>query len=164
MNEVEALVQKTGAAAAFGAHYSKGNQAEKDPLDRISGSGVFARDPDTIMGLTAHEESGCFTVHSALRNFSGVEPFVVEWDFPLFTRRDDLDANKLKRGNQKISDGMILDEIKREPAGMTAQNLIESLQNNGCDATEKTIRNRISGLKKRGKIHLGAMNHYFLNK
>lgn len=162
MNEVEALVERTGAAAAFGAHYSKGNQAEKDPLDRISGSGVFARDPDTIMGLTPHEEDGCFTVHAALRNFPGIDPFVVQWDFPLFSGRDDLDARRLKKGNQKISDGMILDEMKRRPEGMTAQAIVDAMMANDCDASEKTIRNRISGLKKAGRIHQGAMNHYFV--
>ena len=103
MNEVEAIVEQTGAAVAFGAHYSKGNQADKDPLDRISGSGVFARDPDTIMGLTAHEENNCFTVHAALRNFPNVEPFVVEWEFPLFSDRPDLNPNSLKKPNQKAS-------------------------------------------------------------
>ncbi len=103
MSEVEAIVEQTGAAVAFGAHYSKGNQAEKDPLDRISGSGVFARDPDTIMGLTAHEEPNCFTVHAALRNFPNVEPFVVEWDFPVMSARDDLNPHALKKPNQKAS-------------------------------------------------------------
>lgn len=103
MSEVEAIVEQTGAAVAFGAHYSKGNQAEKDPLDRISGSGVFARDPDTIMGLTAHEEPNCFTVHAALRNFPNVEPFVVEWDFPVMNSRDDLNPHALKKPNQKAS-------------------------------------------------------------
>jgi len=37
------------AASVFGAHFSKGNQAGKESIDRISGSGVFARDPDTIL-------------------------------------------------------------------------------------------------------------------
>ena len=117
MAEVEAIVEQTGAAVAFGAHYSKGNQAEKDPLDRISGSGVFARDPDTIMGLTAHEEQGCFTVHAALRNFPNIEPFVVQWEFPLFKARDDLNPHSLRKPNQKASRTSI-EEIIRE-AGST---------------------------------------------
>ena len=47
MNAVERVTVETGAAVAFGSHYSKGNQAGKESMDRISGSGVFARDPDT---------------------------------------------------------------------------------------------------------------------
>jgi len=89
---------------------------------------------------------------------------VVELEFPLFKARHDLDARKLKKGNQKISDGMILDILKVEPAGMTAQALVDTLAANDCEASEKTIRNRISGLKKTGKIHQGAMNHYFITE
>ena len=48
LNEIEKLAVQTGAAVVFGAHFSKGNQAGKDSIDRISGSGVFARDPDSI--------------------------------------------------------------------------------------------------------------------
>jgi len=161
MNEVEALVERTGAAAAFGAHYSKGNQAEKDPLDRISGSGVFARDPDTIMGLTPHEEDGCFTVHAAVRNFPGIEPFVVRWEFPLFISADDLDPNKLRKGNQKINDSMILSIIGGSPEGKTTAEIIEILDG---EASAGTIRNRVSRLKKEGKIREGAMMKYFTNR
>jgi hypothetical protein len=161
MNEVEALVERTGAAAAFGAHYSKGNQAEKDPLDRVSGSGVFARDPDTIMGLTAHEEDDCFTVHTALRNFPGLSPFVVKWDFPLFTIEEGLNPNNLRRSNQKISGGTIIKLLEREPAGMKSQAIVEALMAEDCDASEKTIRNKLSILKRSGRITAGAMGHYF---
>lgn len=161
MNEVEALVERTGAAAAFGAHYSKGNQAEKDPLDRVSGSGVFARDPDTIMGLTAHEEDDCFTVHTALRNFPGIAPFVVKWEFPLFTIEEGLNPNNLKRHNQKISGGMIIKMLEKEPGGMKSQQIVDALTGEDCDASEKTIRNKISMLKKAGRIKAGAMGHYF---
>jgi hypothetical protein len=45
LNELEVIVVRTGAAVAFGAHYSKGNQAQKETIDRIGGSGVFGRDP-----------------------------------------------------------------------------------------------------------------------
>lgn len=119
MNEVEALVERTGAAAAFGAHYSKGNQSEKDPLDRVSGSGVFARDPDTILGLTAHEEEDCFTVDVALRNLPRVEPFVVKWEFPLFKKQDELDPGQLKKVGQKVSKKEALAILEGRAEGLT---------------------------------------------
>ena len=157
MNEVEAIVEKTGAAVAFGAHYSKGNQAEKDPLDRISGSGVFARDPDTIMGLTAHEEDGCYTVHSALRNFAGKEPFVVEWNFPLFSLREDLDAGKLKRHGQKISAGKILAEITH--TGIDPKDFVPSMAAKH-DISERTVYRMLKTLNDTGKIHKTAGNYF----
>jgi len=157
MNEIEAIVERTGAAVAFGAHYSKGNQAEKDPLDRISGSGVFARDPDTIMGLTAHEEKDCYTVHSALRNFAGKEPFVVEWDFPLFSLREDLDANKLKRAGQKISTGEILAEITA--TGVDPKDFVPSMSAKH-DISDRTVYRILKNLSDAKKIHKTAGNYF----
>jgi hypothetical protein len=96
LNEIEKIAVQTGAAVAFGAHYSKGNQAMKESVDRIGGSGVFARDPDTILTMTAHEKEECFTVEGTLRNFAPMYPFVVKWDWPLFVR-EDADPNDLKK-------------------------------------------------------------------
>src|SRR5205807_10630186 len=38
LNEIESLAVETGAAVAFGHYFSKGNQANKDSIDRIGGS------------------------------------------------------------------------------------------------------------------------------
>ena len=97
VNHLERIAVQTGAAIVFGAHFSKGNQAGKEAMDRISGSGVFARDPDAILVFTAHEEAGAFTVEPTLRNFAPCEPFVLRWQWPLFTRDGGLDPAKLKR-------------------------------------------------------------------
>jgi|GEM_PF-1961703 len=97
MNEMEHLALETGAAVVFATHFSKGNQAQKSSIDRISGSGVFARSPDTILVMTEHEEDGCFSVESTVRNYQTPKPFVVQMDFPLFKRVDEFDPAKLKR-------------------------------------------------------------------
>src|SRR5208282_4809643 len=41
VNTFDALAENTSAAIIYGAHFSKGNQAAKESIDRISGSGVF---------------------------------------------------------------------------------------------------------------------------
>jgi hypothetical protein len=97
LNELERVCVQTGAAVLFGAHYSKGNLAAKESIDRISGSGVFARDPDTIIPFTRHEDEGSFVVEPILRNLPPVAPFVVTWNHPLMERNQDLDPAKLKQ-------------------------------------------------------------------
>ena len=82
LNELERVTVETGAAIAFGAHFSKGNASGKEAIDRISGSGVFARDPDSLLIFTAHKDDGCFSVEPILRNFPPVKPFGVRWQFP----------------------------------------------------------------------------------
>lgn len=97
MTSFELIAVETGAATLFGAHFAKGNAAVKESIDRISGSGVFARDPDTILTFTHHESHNCFTVEATLRNLPPINPFVVEWTHPYFQRKPDLDPADLKK-------------------------------------------------------------------
>jgi hypothetical protein len=97
MNGLEKISAETGAAIVFAAHYAKGNAAGKAAIDRISGSGVFARDPDAIINVTEHEVKEAFTVEATLRDFKPLEPFVVRWVYPLMRRDEDLDPGKLKQ-------------------------------------------------------------------
>lgn len=100
LNQFERIAVDTGAAVVFASHFSKGNQSSKQVLDRVSGSGVFARDPDSIITLTAHEENDAFVVEPVLRNFPPMKAFTVRWEHPLMHRADDLDPSELKQPNR----------------------------------------------------------------
>jgi len=103
-NEIERVAVQTGAAVVFAAHFTKGNAANKESMDRISGSGVFARDADTIMTLTKHEEENCLSVDLILRNFPEQPSFVVKWEFPLMKVESELNPEDLKKaGGRKRS-------------------------------------------------------------
>ena len=96
---IDRLMAQTGAAVVYAHHFTKGDQSRKKPMDRLSGSGVFARDADTIITLTEHADEGCFAVEAILRNLPASQPFVVEWDYPSMLLRSDLDPQELQRGN-----------------------------------------------------------------
>ena len=83
MNAIEQICHISGAALVFGHHYAKGDVASKSSIDRMSGSGVFARDPDCIISLTDHNEDEHFIVEPTLRAFAPVAPFVIRWTFPI---------------------------------------------------------------------------------
>jgi hypothetical protein len=89
-----------GAAIAFAAHFSKGNQAGKEAIDRISGSGVMARDPDAIVTFTPHEEENCFVLEASLREFAPIPSTVFEWAAPVLNPRDELDPGKLRQAGK----------------------------------------------------------------
>jgi hypothetical protein len=115
MNAIEGLTVDTGAAVACGSHYAKGNAAGKEAIDRISGSGVFARDPDSILNFTRHEEPDAFTVEATLRNSPPIDPFVVRWQYPLMRRDESLDPAKLKQQHgrpPKHTEAKLLDVLK----------------------------------------------------
>lgn len=95
--QFDAVAEETRAAVVYGHHFSKGNQALKDSIDRMSGSGVFARDADSIITMTRHQEEGAFTVEPVLRECAPVEPFVVRWAYPLMQRDAGLNPAELKQ-------------------------------------------------------------------
>lgn len=94
--EIERLATHCNAAVAYGAHFAKGNASAKDSMDRISGSGVFARDPDAILTATPHEIDLCYVIDPILRSFPPIDPFGVRWDFPRMVREHTLDVEALK--------------------------------------------------------------------
>jgi hypothetical protein len=109
LEQLDDMVGLVDGANFFGHHYSKGNQAGKNAIDRAAGSGVFQRDPDSILTMTPHETEGCFTVELILRNHPPRDPFVVEWHYPLFERQENLDPTALKQAKaQKNYDVSLL--------------------------------------------------------
>ena len=112
MKELERLAMKSKAAVVFWAHYSEGNQAGKESIDRVSGSGVYARDPDSILNFTRHEEDGALVVEADLRNLKPLEKFMVRWEYPLMVRDDCLNPAKLKIGISKKAIYTVEDLIK----------------------------------------------------
>jgi hypothetical protein len=100
LGHLERIAATTGAAVVFATHYSKGNQANRNVLDRTSGSGVFARDSDTVITVTEHQRDDHFTVEAVIRNGPAISSFVLRKEFPLFVRDDTLDPRQLKRSNR----------------------------------------------------------------
>jgi len=50
-NQFDLVCHELGAAVIYCHHHSKGTQGSKRSMDRASGSGVFARDPDALLDL-----------------------------------------------------------------------------------------------------------------
>lgn len=54
-NQFDKVCTEIGCAVIYCHHHSKGSQGGKKSMDRVSGSGVFARDPDALLDLTQLE-------------------------------------------------------------------------------------------------------------
>jgi hypothetical protein len=93
LESMERFAEKFDAAIFIASHFAKGDSAGKSQIDRISGSGVIARDPDSIMTLSKlKDEKNLYTFEATLRNMACPEPRVVEFDFPIWKVRDDIKA------------------------------------------------------------------------
>ncbi len=89
--QLESLAHRSGAAIVIGQHFAKGNASNKSSIDRIAGSGVYARDADSIVTLTPAEGDGQrFIAEFTLRNFAPIEPVVLEWIYPLYVPNPDI--------------------------------------------------------------------------
>jgi hypothetical protein len=111
----EEISRQTNCSTITSAHYTKGNQASKDPIDRISGGGAINRHPDTLITLTNHATNGAFAVDIITRDFVPIEPFVVKWLYPLLVQESSLDPAKLRKPvgrNAEYSGSDILEILK----------------------------------------------------
>ena len=96
LNKFLNLGSTINAAIALLQHFAKGDASLKDAQDRFSGSGVWARYPDSLMTFTDLEKENCFSCEFILRSFEHIEPFAVRWDFPRFRVDEALDPTQLK--------------------------------------------------------------------
>jgi len=147
LNGLERIAVKSGAALAFGAHYAKGDASAKVSIDRIGGSGVFARDPDAIITLTQHEEDDALAVDTTLRNHPPQDPFVLRWKFPVFVRDGNLDPAQLRRSKTKPEKFSAVELFAVFRDGMTA-----SEWQRACGWTEGTFRRKRDDLLRQGRI------------
>ena len=173
VNRMEKFSERLDCSFVYAHHFSKGNKSDTDHIDRASGSGVFARDPDAILTLTPHEEEDHLVLEATLRDFPTPEPQVVEFSWPNFIHKPDLEPKLRKAGQSKakkdrlnkLSDALV--ELLKPNSIMGLNNLRNKLE----EATKEeihpdTIRNLIKkddriGVQIRGK---GKENIYFFSE
>lgn len=157
LNKMERFSEELGCAFVYAHHFSKGNKSETDHIDRASGSGVFARDPDAILTLTPHEEEYHLVLEGTLRNFPTPDKQVVEFAWPNFIHKPDLEANLRKPGqaaeSKKLNESLaekLLGLLEKGPIeGLKVMRLqLQDLTNN--EVTKERMNNILKLL--RGKI------------
>lgn len=95
-NQFDKICNETGCATIYCHHHSKGAQGFKKAMDRASGSGVFARDPDAqldMIQLEASDEfindyaedvnSTAWRLESSLREFPNFKPRNFWFQYPI---------------------------------------------------------------------------------
>ena len=126
-NQFDRICTATGCSVIYCHHHSKGAQGAKRAMDRASGSGVFARDPDAQLDMIQLELSDevinfvregnatAWRMESSLREFPNIRPVEFWFEYPIH-RVDDrgyleelpaqgtADAGRMKNPNHKSSD------------------------------------------------------------
>lgn len=105
-NAMDKIAVETGASVIYAHHHAKGAQSGKKSIDRGSGSGVLARDPDAILDISAldittvdnsnnteskiswsssitGDNQNAFRVTGSLREFKQINPINVWFNYPI---------------------------------------------------------------------------------
>ena len=179
-NQFDKICNETGCSIVYCHHHSKGAQGAKKAMDRASGSGVFARDPDAQLDMIQLELSEdvknfvrdghatAWRLESSLREFENIEPVNFWFDYPVhrIDRKGYLDempaqgsfaAGRLKNGRSKTADECAeafrnAYQVLNLDGKVTVQDMMEYL-----NVTDKTIYARIKKLGgeftlKKGRI------------
>ena len=179
-NQFDKICNETGCSIVYCHHHSKGAQGAKKAMDRASGSGVFARDPDAQLDMIQLELSEdvknfvrdghatAWRLESSLREFENIEPVNFWFDYPVhrIDRKGYLNempaqgsfaAGRLKNGRSKTADECAeafrnAYQVLNLDGKVTVQDMMEYL-----NVTDKTIYARIKKLGgefslKKGRI------------
>jgi RecA-family ATPase len=94
-NQFDKICTETGCSTIYCHHHSKGAQGMKKAMDRASGSGVFARDPDAQLDMiqleltdelknnVADTGATAWRMESSLREFANIAPVNFWFEYPI---------------------------------------------------------------------------------
>jgi len=94
-NQFDRICNETGCSTIYCHHHSKGAQGAKRAMDRASGSGVFARDPDAqldmielelsdeVRNMIAEKGATGWRMESSLREFENFTPVDFWFEYPI---------------------------------------------------------------------------------
>lgn len=77
------MAEEMNAAVLITHHFTKGNAAGRNMLDRASGSGVFARSVDNFFTLTENS-NGKMILEATRRNAASPPPLEVKFNYPIW--------------------------------------------------------------------------------
>lgn len=179
-NQFDKICTETGCSTIYCHHHSKGAQGAKKAIDRASGSGVFARDPDAQLDMIQLElsdevknfiqdgESTAWRLESNLREFKNIKPVNFWFDYPIHRiEQGDILSSMPAQGTYKA--GQLKNSRSRTPETCAEEfrNAYQILNMDGkvtvtdmmeyLNVTDKTIYARIKKLGgefslKKGRI------------
>lgn len=159
MGELLTLVESIGhrkqAAVMIATHFAKGNQAQKESMDRAVGSGVVARDGDAILTLTPHAVDDCFTLETTVRDHAPVPPCVLRWEHPIYTVDAGLDAAELKQARPRKPAAKAISDTADAATAVFVRELTDRDQ--GLSTIETKIMARAGYTKTRAKGVIGSV-------
>ena len=115
-NQFDRICNETGCSTIYCHHHSKGAQGMKRAMDRASGSGVFARDPDAQLdmielemadvtrNLLAEQGASGWRLEASLREFKPFKPVDFWFRYPIHRSGRPGSQDNFRRSFRVVSD------------------------------------------------------------
>ncbi|MDD3123602.1 MAG: AAA family ATPase [Candidatus Izemoplasmatales bacterium] len=169
-NLFDMISKETGCTIIFSHHHSKGPQGFKKAMDRASGSGVFARDPDALVDLielsitedlrsnnNRNKTCTAWRMESSLREFNNFKPLNFWFEYPIHKvdEQNKLDkkyaAGDTRANLEKSGKRSQTPEDRKEVFDKAFKTLLDTVGNctiedliKYLNLSERTIRQRLS--------------------
>ena len=143
-NQFDKIATQLNSSVIYVHHFSKGDQDKKASIDRASGSGVFARDPDVISTITKLKtdigDDPAVRVEFTLREFADMNPINAWYRYPthVVDTSGELIGKKLVGSTQKKSREELLNDFVIE-LHVAYENLAFDADNNPKEVTQPEI-------------------------
>ena len=184
-NQFDRICTETSCSVIYCHHHSKGAQGAKRAMDRASGSGVFARDPDAqldmielelteeVQNWIAERGASAWRLEGSLREFPNFKPVDFWFEYPVhrldsgdnlktMPTQGSADAGRMKNKYHKSAEHAEEEfrtaymAVNFDGTGATVEDMAASL-----GLAERTIRDRIK--KMNGEFTLDK-GHVFMNE
>ena len=182
-NQFDKICNETGCATIYCHHHSKGAQGFKKAMDRASGSGVFARDPDAQLDLIQldldkdfilknadNPLSTAWRLESSLREFPNIKPINFWFNYPLHVIDDvgilenigaegSPEANLAKSGKRKQTSENRREEFEDAFNSLKMERKFCTVKEIAeyLDVSERTIQKRVEEFKDEFLVSKGEV-------
>lgn len=154
-NQFDRIAEETGCSVIYCHHHSKGAQGAKRAMDRASGSGVFARDPDAQLDMIEleltdavrntvadHPLDTAWRLESSLREFPNIKPVNFWFRYPV----------------HEVDGSGRLEELSA--SGSAAANLAKSPNRTSAESRLHDLRTAFDVLQENGTAEIGDVAEY----
>jgi hypothetical protein len=163
-NQFDRVCADLGASVIYCHHHSKGSQGQKRSMDRASGSGVFARDPDTLLDYIELNPSrekileilpdytgkrdklpSAYRIEGTMREFAPFTPVNCLFQYPIHIYDEDgvlenekplTDMKPFEKGTIQNKENAVHRHAQKQ---MDLQNALDRLEENEIPATINTV-------------------------
>lgn len=180
-NQFDRICNETGCSTIYCHHHSKGAQGGKRAMDRASGSGVFARDPDAQLdmielemdeetrNLIADRGATAWRLESSLREFPNIQPLNFWFEYPvhrvetgeslkMLPTQGSVEAGRMRNQRSK-SAGQVTEEFRTayEALNLDGQGVTVSEMSEYLGLSDRTIRERVQKLSGEFDLRKGVI-------